>query len=79
MLNDVLKGKAEEDSVKLHKSRYNYVLFYLIELCIWYLCMCTHAHLVNDGDYHTFRLNLFYMIYKLTLISLIYQIVSMIE
>ena len=50
MLNNVLKGKEKEDSEKLHKSRYNYVLFYLIELCIGYLCMCTHAHLVDDGD-----------------------------
>ena len=51
---DFLKGKAEEDSVRLHKSRYNYVLFYLIEMCIGYLCMWTHTHLVDDGDYHTF-------------------------
>ena len=79
MLNDVLKGKVEEDSAKLHKSRYNYVFFYLIELCIGYLCMCTHAHLVDDGDYHTFRRTLFYLIYKLNLISFIYQVVSMIE
>ena len=55
MLNDVFKSKAEEDSAKLHKSRYNYIFFYLIELCIGYLCMCTHTHLVDDGDYHTFR------------------------
>ena len=56
MLNDVLKGKEEEDSLKLQKSRYNYVLFDLIEVCIGYLCMCTHTHLVDDGDYHTFRI-----------------------
>ena len=49
MLNDVLKGKAEEGSAKIHKSRYNYVLFYFIELCIGCLCMCTHAHLVDDS------------------------------
>ena len=78
-LNDVLKGKAEEDNAKLHKSRYNYILFYLIELCIGYLNICTHTHLFDDGDYHTFRLTFFYLIYKLTLISLIYQVVSMIE
>ena len=79
MLNDVLKGKAKEDSTKLHKSRYNYVFFDLIELCIGYLCMCTNAHSVHDDDYHTFRITLFYLIYKLNLISLIYQVVSMIE
>ena len=50
MLNDVWKFKAEEDSAKLHKSRYNFVFFYLIELCVGYLCMCTHAHLVDDCD-----------------------------
>ena len=53
--------------------------FYLIGLCIGYLCMCTHTNLVDDDDYHTFRLTLFYLIYKLNLISLIYQVVSMIE
>ena len=79
MLNDVLKGKAEEDSAKLHKSRYNCVFFCLIELYIGYLCMCTHAHWVDDGDYHTFRWTLFYLIYKLNLNSLIYHVVSMIE
>ena len=79
MLNDVLKGKVEEDGVKFHKSRYNYVFFYLIEMFIGYLCMCTHAHLVDDDDYNTFRIDLFYLIYKLNLISLIYQVVSMIE
>ena len=79
MLNDVLKGKAKEDNAKLHKSRYTYVFFYLIELCIGYLCMCTHTHLVDNGDYHTFNLTLLYLIYKLTLISLIYEVVSMIE
>ena len=55
MLNDVLKGKAKEDSAKIHKSRYNYVFFCLIELCIRYLCMCTHIHLVDDDDYDTLR------------------------
>ena len=74
MLNDVLKGKAEEDSAKLHC-----VFFCLIELCIGYLCMCTHTHLVDDDDYHTLLLSLFYLIYKLNLISLIYQVISMIE
>ena len=34
--------------------QYHYVFLYLTELCIGYLCMCTHAHLVDDGDYHTF-------------------------
>ena len=79
MLNDGFKGKEEEDSAKLHKSRYNFVFFYLIEPCIGYLCMCTHAHLVDDSDYHTFRQTLVYLIHKITLISLIYQVVSMIE
>ena len=80
MLNDVLKGKAKEDSAKLHKSRYNYVFFYLIELCIGYLCMCTHTHLVDDDDSsYTFILSLLYLIYKVSLTSLIYQVFSMIE
>ena len=61
-------------------TQYHYVFLYLIELCIGYLCMCTHAHLVDDDDYHiTFRITLFYSIYKFNLISLIYQVVSMIE
>ena len=55
------------------------MFYYLIELCIGYLCMCTHTHLVYDDDYHTFMLALFYLIYKLNLISLIYQVVSVIE
>ena len=54
-------------------TQYHYVF-------LGYLCMCTHAHLVDDDDYcHTFSLNLFYLIYKINLISLIYQVVSMIE
>ena len=60
-------------------TQYHYVFLYLIELCIGYLCMCTHAHFFDDDDYHTFSLTFFYRIYKLNLISLIYQVVSMIE
>ena len=41
MLNDFLKDKGEEDNAKLHKSRYNFVFFYLIELCIGYCCNLT--------------------------------------
>ena len=44
MLNDVLKGKAEEDSGKLHKSRYNYVFFIWLNGVLG-IYACAHMHI----------------------------------